>query len=885
MSRPVGLQRAVRAALVIAAMQTSVSALALGLGEMELRSFLNEPLRAEVSLLDLRGLAAEDIRIRLGAVEDFDRLGVDRSYFLTGIEFEVVVDQRTGAGVIRLTSDDAVLEPYLDLIIEARWPTGRLLRNYTVLVDPPAFRQEVLTVSASEEVRKTEAAAAAQTQARPSQSEPVSSGDSVRRLESDLPPGEMPDRPFSSETSLQPSAGSRYMVKRDETLWQIASRARPGDTSVQQAMLDIQRLNPEAFIDGNINRIKAGYIIYLPDTGDISSDDLASALDEVREQNLAFESRRREPGVTAAATLRVSADTGDSPARDSADDMGPSGVASTGDGTGDAVSASSSAADVAEAGESAASAALAAQLDAMATRLDTLEQIVALKDEQIATLEQALREAREGAQVAASAAASGTQPQAVTPPAPAQTPATAPPTTPSPTPAASDAADDSSGSGFPILPLFGGVVILAGLLFFALFRRRRAAADQDALDAMGRDSEDDVFAGVSLKREALDDEGAEDEATAPAELPESDDDEDVAPPVEDLPKEDSPKAVSDNRGYGERKHDDYIDEASGGDALAEADIYIAYGRYLQAIELLNGAIEEEPENSAYRLKLIELYVDMGEEKDAQEQLRKLKAGGDAEAIARAEALVGGGLGAVDYEEAAEPPAAEPGDEAPIDEDIAADADPEVDEDAAVVAELADDQGSTDAPTEPEEEATAPHESEAAGEAVEELDLELPDLTDELEDFSDSDVADDETAVADGVPDEHADDDEPSADFLRDDSLQMEPMEFEGLQIEDADDSAEGDSASDGSLNVDDDGDLDLSEALAEAEDEADEPSGNGEELVIAEDADQMATKLDLARAYLDMGDGAGARVILEEVMGNGTGEQQQEARELLSRID
>jgi pilus assembly protein FimV len=131
-------------------------AAALGLGEMSLNSFLNEPLDAEVTLLDTRDLTTDDIRIRLAGVEDFDRLGVDRDYFLTSIEFSVSVDPATGRGVIRLSTQEPVVEPFIDLIIEARWPSGRLLREYTVLVDPPAFREEMLTVSARERVAEVE---------------------------------------------------------------------------------------------------------------------------------------------------------------------------------------------------------------------------------------------------------------------------------------------------------------------------------------------------------------------------------------------------------------------------------------------------------------------------------------------------------------------------------------------------------------------------------------------------------------------------------------------------------------------------------------------------------------------------------------------------------
>ncbi len=313
--------KAARATLVACIASVPLPALSLGLGELEMQSFLNEPLRAEVALLDLRELTADDIRIRLAGVDDFERLGVDRSYFLTNIQFEVDIDEATGSGVIRLTTEESVLEPYLDLIVEARWPNGRVLREYTVLVDPPAFRQDMITVSASERVQDIapdKPALAPEDRAAMQQEQSamqgsggetlVSSGDAVAMRESSLAPGAMPDRAFSAETSDTPVAGSRYMFKRDETLWQIASRGRPENISVQQAMLDIQRINPEAFIDGNINRVKAGYIIYLPAEGEVASTNLAQALEEVRAQNQAFESRRATPGVSAAATLRVSAE-------------------------------------------------------------------------------------------------------------------------------------------------------------------------------------------------------------------------------------------------------------------------------------------------------------------------------------------------------------------------------------------------------------------------------------------------------------------------------------------------------------------------------------------------------------------------------------------------
>ena len=313
--KAIGMGRKIAAiALSLGRLHTG-SVMALGLGELKLESFLNEPLKAEVDLLNIGSLHADEIKVRLATREDFEKMGLERAYFLTGIRFEVVSDGE-GKPRIMISSDDPVLEPYLDFIVEARWPTGRLLREYTVLVDPPIFDQADPVVSASQRVEEVEGIPApGKKTEEPAASE--SSGTQVKMRKSDLAPGEMPDRNFSADTSPTPVAGARYMIHRDDTLWEIAQDARPGNTSVHQTMLDIQRLNPDAFIDGNINRIKAGYIIYLPSEGDISSDDLASALAEVKQQNEDWRAGRASaPIASTGPTLRISADEPDTAGED-----------------------------------------------------------------------------------------------------------------------------------------------------------------------------------------------------------------------------------------------------------------------------------------------------------------------------------------------------------------------------------------------------------------------------------------------------------------------------------------------------------------------------------------------------------------------------------------
>lgn len=724
------------------------SSFALGLGDLKLDSFLNEPLKAEVDLLNTDGLHADEIRIRLATREDFERMGVERAYFLTSIQFDVSVDAQ-GRGTISISSDDPVLEPYLDFIVEARWPTGRLLREYTVLVDPPLFDTTSPVVSATQRVAEVEGTPLPADGEKKAQGAAATSGTRVDVKKSGLAPGEMPDRDFSAGTSDAPRSGAKYMIHRDDTLWEIASTAKPAGASVHQTMLDIQRLNPNAFIDGNINRIKAGYIVYLPSEDDISSQDLATALAEVKQQNEDWQAGRASKPIATGPKLRISADPVEESAADAAD---------AGDYTAGGAAAGE---EMERAGLE--QAAMAEELSSMQQQVDTLQRIVDLKDDQIAALQAALDDAggsvdeavmQEPADIADAmdamdieGATDGTDmepadtgamgeageqvAEVVEEPAPAAEPAPEPAPKPAPKPAPAPAPAEQGGMMSYLLYGLGALVlIILGVLFV-----RRGKDDGD--NEVG----DDAFADVQLKAEPV----PVVEPEVEAEEAQAEVDEEEAEPVRD------------NRGYGEHKHDEYASDVETGDALAEADIYIAYGRYPQARDLLQNALNAEPGNGAYRLKLLETELQMGDRAAAEAQLRELEALGDSANVARGQELLSGG------DSFSEPPAG---------------------------------------------------------------------LAEEVDSTLESD--------------------------------------FAGLEIED---------------NLEDGGDLEDDLDLSADFGEASIPeASDDEDLVIAAEANGMSTKLDLARAYLDMGDEDGARQILDEVVAEGSEEQKAEAGELLERI-
>ncbi|MCW8884349.1 MAG: hypothetical protein OQK12_03715, partial [Motiliproteus sp.] len=115
----------------------ATSVQALGLGEVTVHSSLNQPLSAEINLLQIRDLAKSQIIAGLADADDFYLAGVKPTFILSDLNFQL--DIKNGNGVIRLTTSDPVKEPFLNFLVEVNWPSGRLVREYTILLDPPVF--------------------------------------------------------------------------------------------------------------------------------------------------------------------------------------------------------------------------------------------------------------------------------------------------------------------------------------------------------------------------------------------------------------------------------------------------------------------------------------------------------------------------------------------------------------------------------------------------------------------------------------------------------------------------------------------------------------------------------------------------------------------------
>ena len=133
--------RKLAVALALAGGLGSGMAHALGLGEMELQSWLNEPLDAEITLRQSRGMTPDDVIVNVAPEAAYRRVGLERNQFLSNLKFEVVTGA-DGSLVIDVSSREPVREPYLNFLLELTWPNGRLLREYAVLVDPPVYAEE-----------------------------------------------------------------------------------------------------------------------------------------------------------------------------------------------------------------------------------------------------------------------------------------------------------------------------------------------------------------------------------------------------------------------------------------------------------------------------------------------------------------------------------------------------------------------------------------------------------------------------------------------------------------------------------------------------------------------------------------------------------------------
>ena len=287
-------------AIVAAALFLPETAYTLGLGEIEVSSALNQKLNANIELLSATPEDTETIIVKLASRKEFSRAGLDRPYLLNDLRFKSeIID---GVPHIKVTSSSPIREPFLNFLVEIDWPNGHLLREYTVLLDPPVFMTQLASPAAA-----TQGGASASSGFRPSSSGstnvvPVVTPGVVAsprpatgsfapapQVQSQAQPQAVsqtyvPAPYVQQQATINQPPGS-YRIKSGDTAWSLANAMMPDQSiTVEQMMIAMLRSNPESFIGENINGLKRGYILRVPDYNEIVSINPQDARALVREQ-------------------------------------------------------------------------------------------------------------------------------------------------------------------------------------------------------------------------------------------------------------------------------------------------------------------------------------------------------------------------------------------------------------------------------------------------------------------------------------------------------------------------------------------------------------------------------------------------------------------------
>lgn len=554
-----------RIPLTLAALSVFVSAHAnaLGLGDITLHSGLNQPLDAEIALLQTGDMTSDELIAKLASPEEYENAGVDRFVFLQNLRFTPVI--RNGRGYIKVVSTQPVHEPYLNFLIAVERPNGRLLREYTLLIDPPEYNSANRSVAAN--LGMNEAAPLRASAYRPDSYRP----EPVRRA--------------PAQPSL-PAGDGRYTTVRNDTLWKITTHLSGTATPRGQLMDSIVALNPQAFVNGDPHRLKVGQTLILPQGQQYGAG--ASVASAAQPVATVPASPTGQPASATQAPVSTA-----SSRNDAATPAAPSADGNLARVEADLLLANSQRDQMNQ------------RMDDLQKQLESLQQALQSRDQQVQTL-QAELDRRQGAQAAGGATA-GNAPTANAPTANAPTNAVpaAPNAVPpvqqdAPAAAVAQPATPTQDSAFNYWPWLGAGALgalLVGLLFARRKReekpvemppRRAAAAEPSTPLPSAKPLAAAVVAPVPVPHPVV------------IATPE--------PGVARLP-------------------------AASADSLEGADIYIAYGRFTQARDMLRKAVNAEPNRRELRMKLLLVLAELGDVSGFHEEEHALvAAGGDQKQI-------------------------------------------------------------------------------------------------------------------------------------------------------------------------------------------------------------------------------------------------------------
>jgi len=580
---------------------------ALGLGRLTVQSALGETLKAEIEVSSMTAEEASSLKLRIASPEAYRSAGVEYNPVLPSAQVELV-SRPGGRSVLRVTSDRAVLEPFVDVIVEATWSSGRLVREYTMLFDPPGARQAAAAPAAAPVMSPAPAAAPAPAPA-PAAASPMPAPATSRAQASRPTPAEPAPRVSTPATSAPaPLAADDYRVRSGDTLSRIAGRTQRPGVSLDQMLVSLFRANPQAFMGDNMNRLKAGVVLSVPSADEAGKVAPQAAREVIQAQSADFGAYRQRlaSGVTTAAT--------DAPARQATGQVQTQvedrkqAAAATPDRLTLSQGGAKASAPETKASRDAERKDSGTRLAELARNVDDLKKLQGATAPAAAPAPAAPSPGPAPAPAAAPAPAPtvaptvvavappspslappspapSTAPAAVAPPPAAPAPvaappvapavAAAPPASPMPAPGAEGPGLlDSLSDNSLLLPAAGVLVaLLAGLGLYRLRGRlRKPAGETSFLESR---LQPDSFFGASGGQRIDTREAAS-----------------------------STTGNSSSMSYSLSQ----LDAIGDVDPVAEADVYLAYGRDLQAEEILKEAMRSNPERMAIRSKLLEVYA-------------------------------------------------------------------------------------------------------------------------------------------------------------------------------------------------------------------------------------------------------------------------------------
>jgi len=560
---------AVAAALFFITVSSNVYA--LGLGALDMRSALNQPMNAVIDLTSASGTDLSKIKVSIASQQAHDRTGLSRARILTDFRFSVDRDSQ-GNAFIRVTSTDTIHEPFLEFLLELEWPSGRLLREYTVLVDPPVTMPARAAVPAAPVSRAPAPVVQRPVrQSRPAQPRPATA-------------------PVQRTAAPAPSADSYGPVRRNETLWTIANRVRPGsDISVDQMMHALLRENPRAFMNNNINQLKAGATLRIPDREQIMSISTNEARAESNRQTREWKDGQSAPtqepepqetplevavetGATTESHLELTAPEDDA-IEGAATASSGDPQAAEGESTTELNNQLALASEEAEASK-AQSEELQTRVTELEQQIETMKRLLELKDDALADLQQ-----QEASEAALDTATGADAPEdtaiEMTEEAdvieieeqPAEEAVEDVVVESETEPATEPRGIVNKLMDNPVLAGLGVLVaILLGGFLWASTRRKGGQGIFDNEMTLEKHMANE--AAMKGKQQV---------------------------PVVDFDEEVPEEEITSIQGHDES------------DPVTEADVYLAYGRIQQAEDVLQAALEKTPDDAELRIKLLEVY--------------------------------------------------------------------------------------------------------------------------------------------------------------------------------------------------------------------------------------------------------------------------------------